>query len=175
MSGENNAAVVHRPNGGKDRRFVAVGIRHSHEGYIEFAEVIFDELDQRQVRLGAFRVEADEPLDQGNRAGKGVRGGGGHGARLASDFGSCPLSRSRTQPSVRRLRKLACVAASGDPQQTHLPLVPGLHCASLHASEDEALRSIRIMSSSERPKWWPISCTSTCVMMAPSVSSCSAQ
>src|SRR4029453_6984609 len=35
--------------------------------------------------------------------------------------------------------------------------------------------SIAAMSSSERPKWWPISCTSTWVMMAPSDSSCSAQ
>src|SRR5271169_3594058 len=31
------------------------------------------------------------------------------------------------------------------------------------------------ISASDRPKWWPISCTSTCRMIAPSVSSCSAQ
>src|SRR5437762_1050084 len=38
-----------------------------------------------------------------------------------------------------------------------------------------AAASIPSMSSSDNPKWWPISCTSTCVMMVPSVSSCSAQ
>src|SRR5262245_44115590 len=37
------------------------------------------------------------------------------------------------------------------------------------------LASIAAMSSSERPKWWPISCTSTWVMIASNVSSCSAQ
>ena len=35
--------------------------------------------------------------------------------------------------------------------------------------------SIASMSASDRPKWWPISCTSTWVTMAPSVSSCAAQ
>src|SRR5882724_12988112 len=37
------------------------------------------------------------------------------------------------------------------------------------------LASSASMSSSDSPKWWPISCTSTWVMIAPSVSSCSAQ
>src|SRR5262249_31285477 len=37
------------------------------------------------------------------------------------------------------------------------------------------LASIAAMSWSERPKWWPISCTSTWVMIAPNASSCSAQ
>ena len=36
-------------------------------------------------------------------------------------------------------------------------------------------RSIASMSGSLRPKWWPISCTSTWVTRWPSVSSCSAQ
>src|SRR5205823_2703847 len=35
--------------------------------------------------------------------------------------------------------------------------------------------SIAAMSSSERPKWWPISCSSTWVTILPRVSSCSAQ
>ena len=38
-----------------------------------------------------------------------------------------------------------------------------------------AASSIASMSASDRPKWWPISCTSTCWTIAPSVSSCSAQ
>src|SRR6516165_20885 len=38
-----------------------------------------------------------------------------------------------------------------------------------------AVCSIAAISASDKPKWWPISCTSTCLMMAPSVSSCSAQ
>ena len=38
-----------------------------------------------------------------------------------------------------------------------------------------AAASSAAMSSSERPKWWPISCTRTCTTIAPSVSSCSAQ
>jgi hypothetical protein len=37
------------------------------------------------------------------------------------------------------------------------------------------LASSAIMSSSDIPKWWPISCTSTCVTMAPKLSSFSAQ
>ena len=38
-----------------------------------------------------------------------------------------------------------------------------------------AASSIAAMSASDRPKWWPISCTSTCWTIAPRVSSCSAQ
>jgi hypothetical protein len=37
------------------------------------------------------------------------------------------------------------------------------------------LSSIPCMSSSEKPKWWPISCTSTCAMIASSVSWCPLQ
>src|SRR5205085_1466084 len=43
-----------------------------------------------------------------------------------------------------------------------------------HAASSAA-RSIASMSASDIPKWWPISCTSTWVMISPSVSSCSAQ
>ena len=46
---------------------------------------------------------------------------------------------------------------------------------SRQSSLRSAAASIASMSSSEKPKWWPISCTSTWVTTAPSVSSCSAQ
>jgi hypothetical protein len=42
-------------------------------------------------------------------------------------------------------------------------------------SAQSGLSSIPCMSSSEKPKWWPISCTSTCAMIASSVSWCPLQ
>src|SRR5215208_429827 len=54
---------------------------------------------------------------------------------------------------------------------------PAQACAvDFHASSSSsAAFSMASMSSSDRPKWWPISCTSTCVMIKPKLSSCSAQ
>jgi hypothetical protein len=49
-----------------------------------------------------------------------------------------------------------------------------VHCTVVPLS-GSASASMRIMSSSDSPKWCPISCTSTWVTMAVSVSSCSAQ
>ena len=61
-------------------------------------------------------------------------------------------------------------AEDGDPAQAFAPVM-NLR----RAWRQPAASSIAAMSSSERPKWWPISCTSTWVMIVPSASSCSAQ
>ncbi len=47
--------------------------------------------------------------------------------------------------------------------------------AAVSSATQSAAASIASMSASDMPKWWPISCTSTWVMIAPSASSCSLQ
>src|SRR5262245_27713406 len=83
--------------------------------------------------------------------------------RDAFELGECVHERSRSQSELFCLmtRLVLCQVQRR---------VPGALLAT-----QPTLASIAAMSSSERPKWWPISCTRTWVMIAPKASSCSAQ
>src|SRR5262249_9366266 len=98
----------------------------------------------------------------------------GHSECFARNRYRHPEGRSGTGLAIGTMTNhhLAGIDFAFDGDRAAVTSTVDLHGAGPLSSTDASIAS---MSASERPKWWPISCTSTCSTIAPSVSSCSAQ
>ena len=86
MAGEDDAAVDHRPDRRQQRGLVAGRVGRAQRGDALAAQIVLDEVDQRQIAFVAFGIERHQAFEQRDRAWPGCRRSLPH-LRLCANIG----------------------------------------------------------------------------------------
>ena len=60
MARQNNAAILHRADGRKQRSLITRRIGDARKGHLQSGQISFDKVDQRQIGFLAFRIKGNQ-------------------------------------------------------------------------------------------------------------------